>query len=177
MIPAWSLAADAVGSIEIPAEWPERVTRAWALGGATGEGVDVCILDSGVDGGHPLVGGIETAVAVSLEDDEVVVAPDELGDVCGHGTACAGIVRSLAPACRLHSIRVLGEGNTGSADLILGGLRHAAGPGRRSPGRHLGRGGLRPQRDLVRLVGAARPGRPGWRPARAAGRSGGRGAS
>ena len=43
----------------------------------------------------------------------------------GHGTACAGIVRSLAPACRLHSIRVLGEGNTGSGDLILGGLRHA----------------------------------------------------
>ena len=51
--------------------------------------------------------------------------PDELGDVCGHGTACAGIVRSLAPACRLHSVRVLGEGNTGSADLILGGLRYA----------------------------------------------------
>ena len=43
----------------------------------------------------------------------------------GHGTACAGIVRSLAPACRLHSVRVLGEGNTGSADLILGGLRYA----------------------------------------------------
>ena len=29
------------------------------------------------------------------------------------------------PACRLHSVRVLGEGNTGSADLILGGLRYA----------------------------------------------------
>ena len=48
-----------------------------------------------------------------------------LGDGAGHGTACAGIVRSLAPACRLHSVRVLGAGNTGSGELILGGLRHA----------------------------------------------------
>ena len=30
-------------------EWPERVTREWALDGATGKGVRVCILDSGVD--------------------------------------------------------------------------------------------------------------------------------
>jgi subtilisin len=125
VIPAWSLSAEAAVSIAIPAEWPDRVTKEWAIGGATGEGVDVCILDSGVDGGHPLVGGIESAVAVRLDGDEIVVVPDELGDVCGHGTACAGIVRSLAPACRLHSVRVLGEGNTGSADLILGGLRHA----------------------------------------------------
>jgi subtilisin family serine protease len=87
----------------------------------------VCILDSGVDGDHPLVGGVESAVAVSSagDDGEVTVAADELGDVCGHGTACAGIVRALAPDCRLHSVRVLGAGNTGSADLILGGLRHA----------------------------------------------------
>ena len=124
-IPAWSLTPEAAASIEIAADWPERVTKEWALDGATGEGVDVCILDSGVDGEHPLVGGIESAVAVTLDGEDATVVPDELGDVCGHGTACAGIIRSLAPACRLHSVRVLGEGNTGSADLILGGLRHA----------------------------------------------------
>lgn len=125
LIPAWSLTAEAAGSIAIPAEWPERVTRDWAIGGATGKGVDVCILDSGVDADHPLVGGLDSSVAVHIEGDEVTIVPNELGDVCGHGTACAGIVRALAPDCRLHSIRVLGEGNTGSGDLILGGLRHA----------------------------------------------------
>ena len=124
-IPAWSLTPEAAASIEIAADWPERVTKEWALAGSTGEGVDVCILDSGIDGDHPLVGGIESAVAVMLDGEEVAIVPDELGDVCGHGTACAGIIRSLAPACRLHSVRVLGEGNTGSAELILGGLRHA----------------------------------------------------
>ena len=125
LIPAWSLTAEAAGSIAIPAEWLERVTRDWAIGGATGQGVDVCILDSGVDGDHPLVAGLDSAVAVTLDGEETSIGPDELGDVCGHGTACAGIVRSLAPGCRLHSVRVLGEGNTGSADLILGGLRYA----------------------------------------------------
>ena len=124
-IPAWSLTSEAAGSIGIPSEWPERVTRDWAIGGATGDGVDVCILDSGVDGDHPLVGGVDSAVAVHIEGDRATIVPDELGDVCGHGTACAGIVRTLAPACRLHSVRVLGEGNTGSGELILGGLRHA----------------------------------------------------
>ena len=77
MIPAWSLTAEAAASIGIPAEWPERVTREWAIGGATGEGVDVCILDSGVDGDHPLVGGLESAVAVTLDGEETTIVPDD----------------------------------------------------------------------------------------------------
>ena len=125
VLPAWSLTAEAAGAIGIPAEWPDRVTRDWAIGDATGEGVDVCILDSGVDGDHPLVGGLTSAVAVTFDGEAASIEPDTVGDVCGHGTACAGIVRSLAPACRIHSVRVLGEGNTGSAELILGGLRYA----------------------------------------------------
>ena len=75
LIPAWSLTADAAASIGIPAEWPDRVTRDWAIGDATGEGVDVCILDSGVDGDHPLVGGIESAVAVTLDGEEASIVP------------------------------------------------------------------------------------------------------
>ncbi len=132
LLPAWSLARDAAGEIGIPASWPEQVTREWAFGSATGEGVDVCILDSGVEGSHPLVGGLASAVAVTMEGDEPRIEPDEEGDVCGHGTACAGIVRSLAPACRLHSVRVLGAGMTGSGDLILAGLRHAIEQGYRA---------------------------------------------
>jgi subtilisin family serine protease len=130
VLPAWSLPADAVEQIRLGIEWPERVTREWALGDSTGEGARVCILDSGVEAGHPLVGEIEGAVAVSLdENDEPVVEEDAEGDLCGHGTACAGIVRSLAPDCRIFSVRVLGAGYTGSGKVLLGGLKWAIGEG------------------------------------------------
>ena len=124
--PAWSLPAGAANEIKIPVEWPGEVTRDWAWGGSTGKGVSVCILDSGVDSGHPLVGDIQQSVAVSIgPDDEVIVEDDKEGDLCGHGTACAGIVRSLAPDCEIISVRVLGAGFTGSGGVLLAGLRWA----------------------------------------------------
>jgi subtilisin len=125
-LPAWSLPKDAVERIALPAEWPERVTREWAFGGSTGAGARVCILDSGVDPEHPSVGGLESAVVISLRDDEEVVAePDTEGDVSGHGTACAGIVRALAPDASISSVRVLGSSFTGSGGVLLAGLRYA----------------------------------------------------
>jgi subtilisin family serine protease len=125
-LPAWSLPADAVERIAIPVEWPERVTREWAWGGSDGSGARVCILDSGVESGHPLVGEVEEAVAVTAgEGGEIEVVPDDEGDLCGHGTACAGIVRSLAPGCSISSVRVLGAGYTGSGPVLLAGLRWA----------------------------------------------------
>ena len=97
-LPAWSLPKDAVERIALPSEWPERVTREWAFGGSTGKGARVCILDSGVDAEHPAVGGLDSAVVISLgEDEEPVATEDTEGDVSGHGTACAGIVRSIHP--------------------------------------------------------------------------------
>lgn len=125
-LPAWSLPDDAVERVDLPSDWPPEMTREWAWGGSDGAGVRVCILDSGIEADHPLVGPLEGAVAVSLgEDGEVVVEDDAEGDLCGHGTACAGIVRSLAPACRLFSVRVLGAGYTGSGQVLLAGLRWA----------------------------------------------------
>ena len=125
-LPAWSLPKDAVDRIALPSEWPDRVTRDWALGGATGDGVRVCILDSGVDPTHPLVGELESAVVISIgEDDEVIADEDTEGDVSGHGTACAGIVRRHAPESKISSVRVLGSSFTGSGAVLLGGLRYA----------------------------------------------------
>jgi subtilisin family serine protease len=86
----------------------------------------VCILDSGVEAGHPLVGDLESAVTISIgEDDEVIAVEDVDGDVSGHGTACAGIVRALAPECSLSSVRVLGSSFTGTGTVLLAGLRYA----------------------------------------------------
>jgi len=86
----------------------------------------VCVLDSGVDPDHPKVGALQGAVAISVDEDgNPVASPDEEGDVAGHGTACAGVIRSLAPECDIFSVRVLGAGYTGSGPVLLGGLRWA----------------------------------------------------
>jgi subtilisin len=125
-LPAWSLPAGSAETLALPTEWPGRVTRDWAWGGSTGKGVRVCIVDSGVQPDHPDVGRLAGAVAVEVgEGDEISVVEDAEGDLCGHGTACAGIVRALAPDCELHSVRVLGAGFTGSGVALLGGLRWA----------------------------------------------------
>jgi subtilisin len=115
-----------VEALALPTQWPGRVTREWAWGDSTGKGVSVCILDSGIESDHPMVGELAGAVAVEVgEGDEISVVNDVEGDLCGHGTACAGIVRSLAPEAELFSVRVLGAGFTGSGAALLGGLRWA----------------------------------------------------
>jgi subtilisin len=128
-LPAWSLPAAAVDGIGIPYAWPERVTREWAWEGSTGAGVRVCILDSGVERDHPKVGPLSRSVVVGVRGEEISVDEDVEGDLCGHGTACAGIVRSLAPDCELTSVRVLGAGFTGSGRVLLEGLRWAVAEG------------------------------------------------
>jgi subtilisin family serine protease len=86
----------------------------------------VAVLDSGVELGHPQVGELAGAVAISVDDEgEPVASPDEEGDLCGHGTACAGIVRALAPEAEIHSVRVLGANFSGSGKVLLAGLRWA----------------------------------------------------
>jgi subtilisin family serine protease len=126
-LPAWSLPAEAVERIALPADWPAHVTSTWAWGGADGRGVKVCVLDSGVEPDHPRVGALQRSVAVHRreEEDEIAFVDDEAGDLCGHGTACAGIIRSLAPACEVTSVRVLGSGYTGSGPVLLAGLEWA----------------------------------------------------
>jgi subtilisin len=125
-LPAWSLPSTALDAIKIPTTWPERVDRDWALGGATGAGIRVAVVDSGIERGHPLVGEVEQSVVVTAEPgEEPVIAEDEEGDSVGHGTACAGIVRALAPECSLVSVRVLGGGWKGSGRFLVAGLRWA----------------------------------------------------
>ena len=124
-LPAYAVDRAAVQALPGARPWPAQVTRDWALGGSTGRGARVCIVDSGIEADHPAVGRVDTAVVVSISDDEVVIEPDTLGDVCGHGTACAGIIREIAPECELASVRVLGEGFVGSGPVLVEGLRWA----------------------------------------------------
>jgi subtilisin family serine protease len=102
------------------------VTREWAWGGATGAGVRVGIIDSGLENGHPrLAGRVVSNVAVEMGDDGPRVVPDEPHDLFGHGTACGAIILSLAPEVELVSIRVLGSDLRGKGTAFAAGLEWA----------------------------------------------------
>jgi subtilisin family serine protease len=108
--------------------------RAWAIGGSDGSGVTVAIIDSGVERDHPAVGGklarsVRVELAADPEDDPVILDDEEGTDVVGHGTACAGIIHSIAPGADLVSVRVLGPDNRGKGIVFAAGLDWAIGQG------------------------------------------------
>ncbi|WP_157575881.1 S8 family serine peptidase [Mycobacterium sp. GA-2829] len=104
----------------------ERLTPEWAWGGSGGEGVKVAVVDSGIDATHPDVGPVDGYVAITEgEDLRFVHDASPHGDSFGHGTACAGIIRSLAPRCELYSVKVLGGANKGKGRVFAAGIRWA----------------------------------------------------
>jgi subtilisin family serine protease len=113
-LPAWSepFAEDARSALgrALPLG---PVDRDAAFGASDGSGVRVAIIDSGVERDHPAIGGRLTAsMLVEVDGDAATVVADVDGvDVVGHGTACAGIVHSIAPGAELLSVRVLGPNN------------------------------------------------------------------
>ncbi|MEV0390012.1 S8 family serine peptidase [Nonomuraea sp. NPDC050643] len=122
-VPAWGVPTSHRALPALPMVHLEGVTAEWAWGGADGSGVRVCVVDSGIDGGHPLVAPIDEAMTVVFENEsEPGIAPTEPVDTAGHGTACASIVRSLAPKASLSSMRVLTDSISGTGRALLAGL-------------------------------------------------------
>ena len=97
------------------------------FGAADGLGVTVAIIDSGVDGDHPAIGGrLVRRLRVELSDERAQVVDDaDAGDVVGHGTACAGIVAAIAPGADLVSVRVLGSDNRGKGRAVAAAVEWA----------------------------------------------------
>ena len=125
--PAWSepFIGEAVAELARAARL-DQLDRTWAFDGATGEGVTVAIIDSGIEAHHRAVGGrVREQVAVELDDGDPVVVEDTAGDLFGHGTACGGLIVGLAPEVELISVRVLGADLKGRGAAFLGGLEWA----------------------------------------------------
>jgi subtilisin family serine protease len=129
--PAWSSQFESDAIRELTALGPiGDMNREWAWGGSTGAGVRVAIIDSGIESEHPILeGSVKGGVVVEYDengDDRTPVIPDDAPtDLFGHGTACAGIIHSIAPEVEIFSVRVLGKDLTGKALQFARGLRWA----------------------------------------------------
>ncbi|WP_329310673.1 S8 family serine peptidase [Streptomyces sp. NBC_01262] len=125
-VPAWGAMTSTQTLEEFAAIPMHGVSPDWAWGGSDGSGVRVCVVDSGVQGDHPLVGGVDRSMTTVTNGsggmDVVECAP---ADRAGHGTACAGVIRSLAPQASVSSVQVLTDGKYGSGAALIAGLSWA----------------------------------------------------
>jgi subtilisin len=128
LCPAWSEQFTEQAIRQMTASGPiAELTPEWAWGGSTGKGVRVAVVDSGIEHDHPALGDCVCGGVVVEYDEEaennVRIEPDEQpSDFAGHGTACAGIIHSIAPQAEIYSVRVLGKDMHGRAIQFAAGL-------------------------------------------------------
>ncbi|NNM27861.1 MAG: S8 family serine peptidase, partial [Phycisphaerales bacterium] len=102
---------------------------------ATGRGVVVAIVDTGIDPTHPVLAGrIATGGYDFIDDDD---DPDDTGngadddddflvdEMLGHGTFVAGLVALTAPEARILPVRVLEADGVGDSWTLTRGIYHA----------------------------------------------------
>jgi subtilisin len=89
----------------------------WTQYGLRGEGVNVFVLDSGIDYHHSVFKQGESRLVTK----SFVPMADANLDGCGHGTWVSGKIIGggvgIAPKCNLYSLRVLDDSGTGKADF------------------------------------------------------------
>jgi subtilisin family serine protease len=101
----------ALASISLPGDFA----------GATGKGVTVAVLDSGIADDHEIFDGRITPGHDFVDDD-----PDPSHEGCGHGTFTAGLVVGAAPDVTILPLRVLNEEGRGEAFMLADAIYHAA---------------------------------------------------
>ena len=105
------------------------VVREFTLSGApfadaTGRGVRIAVVDSGVHAAHPHVGGIAGGIHLTDHGDD-----DDVADRLGHGTAVAAAIRDKAPAAGLLAVRVFDDALVTSADRLARAIEWSAAAG------------------------------------------------
>jgi subtilisin family serine protease len=107
-----------------------QLTLDWIISHSTGKGVEVAVIDSGVDASHPeLQGKVKRACVVRESEPGKIrcddMPPQDAHDSFGHGTAVAGIITAMAPDVEIISVKVLNEYNSCTGDILIQGIRWA----------------------------------------------------
>jgi len=110
-------------------EVPESILRVGGAYGGNLRGVQVAVLDSGIDASHPDLDVVADVDFVAMSGG--TAAPG--ADPNGHGTHCAGTigaaldgdgVAGVAPGVGLHAVRVLDAAGAGYWTDIIAGLEY-----------------------------------------------------
>jgi subtilisin family serine protease len=126
--PAWSQSFSQDAIQQLLAVGPlGELTPQWAWEGSTGKGIRVAVIDSGVEHDHPALGnsvrgGVIVEYDKNAENFNRIKSSAKPIDMSGHGTACAGIIHSIAPDAEIYSVRVLGRDMGGRAIQFAAGL-------------------------------------------------------
>ncbi len=110
----------------------------------TGEGVNVAVLDTGIDYNHSVFGGgfgpgyqvvdgydfvtCDHFNLVNYECDSPKSEDDNPMDDNGHGTHCAGIVTGVAPNVSLYAYKILNKDGVGAEAWLFSALERAVDP-------------------------------------------------
>ena len=108
--------------INAPEVWDEYDTK--------GEGIDVAVIDTGVDPDHP---DLDVSSYVYFDEDGVMVTDDfsQAEDASDHGTHVSGTVAGgnasgsyigVAPEANIHAVRVFENGDSTTRIAILAGM-------------------------------------------------------
>jgi subtilisin family serine protease len=92
----------------------------------TGAGIQIAIVDSGVNFQHPHLAVMGKALSIVREDGGISLRRDRGEDRFGHGTCCAALLHALAPDAALFAIRVIHDRPSTDAELLARGIRAAA---------------------------------------------------
>ena len=93
---------------------------------ATGAGVRVAVIDTGIDLNHPLFAGRLASQMFDLIDGDYAPQDEPGGDGSGHGTFVAGLIALTAPQATIMPIRAFGPDGSGTSYIIASAIYLAA---------------------------------------------------
>ena len=118
---------------------------------ATGRGVRIAVIDSGVHAAHPHIQGVSGGIGIDAEGRE---HPDYL-DRLGHGTAVTAVIREKAPDAEILAIRVFERELSTTAAALVAAIDWALGHQARMINLSLGTANQEHEHALTRAVARA----------------------